>query len=97
MLTSPTSTKRETDNTRVQRTVRKKSMCVGGKGVMVGILLKLQSSVYVLVKFFFLTLLEKIIVYNCSVMLKIFGQRLKSLTIRFINVLKVETMEIKLI
>ena len=73
-------------------------MCVwGGKGVMVGILLKLQSSVYVLVKFFFLTLLEKIIVYNCSVMLKIFGQRLKSLTIRFINVLKVETMEIKLI
>ena len=64
---------------------------------MVGILLKLQSSVYVLVKFFFLTLLEKIIVYNCSVMIKIFGQRLKSLTIRFINVLKVETMEIKLI
>lgn len=40
---------------------------------------------------FFLTLLEKIIiVYNCSVMFKILGQILKTLTVRFINVQNIE-------
>lgn len=34
---------------------------------------------------------EKIvIVYTCSVTFKIFGQRLKTLTIRFINIQKIE-------